>query len=374
MLKTTKSTTTTKAALIAALALAGLPLHAVTWLGGEGDYNDPIQWDMGFVPLNVEDMEIAEGTATHAGNLNRNALTTISGTGSLVVNGRFVGGGSMNVSGGGMTVNGNYFLVGSQSRGTFLHSGGTVNATLDRGFFLSDNAGGAGSEYHLTGGTLNVISNGTGSNVDLYSVHIGKGGANDLFVVDGGTAEFAATVPARNVWISRNSRIDVLSGSMAFEGYESFTIGRFGSFGGLSELSIGGGEFSLTNLVNDFTVGFEDNGLVTLSGGEFSLDRSILLGGANTASGSFQMSGGTLTAPGILAGSGAALFSFTGGEIFLQGDQTTILHEPWFEEVTGTAAIYSAELDQTRIAVVPEPSVLAMTALPLLFGMLRRRR
>lgn len=344
-------------------------------MGGDGIYGDALNWDTSLVPAATEDIAISSGIATNTGNLLRNAVTTISGTGSLVVNGRFQGGGTMNLSdSGNLSVTGNYLLVGNQSRGVFTQTGGTVNATLDRGFFLSDNTVQAGSEYHLDGGTLSVVNYGTGADPALYAVHIGKGGTNDLFSIDGGTATFSAETTSRNVWISRDSTFQLLEGSATFAGYEAFTIGRFGAVTGTSELLISGGDFSVTNLLNSFTLGQDDHGLVTLSGGTMTIGSTILLGGGAATSGTFEMSGGMLTASDIFAGAGAAFFNFTGGEIFLGGNRTAILDEPWFAEVAGTQAVYDAASDMTRIAVVPEPSVLAMVAAPLLVGMTRRRR
>lgn len=368
---------TTKAVLVTALALSGLPLHATTWLGNDGNYSTAGEWDTGTAPSKTTDVTINSGAATNNGNLERNALTTLSGTGVLVINGgRFLGGGIMNMSGDEaiLSQSGDYFIVGNQSQGTFTQTGGSVYANVGRGFFLSDNVGQAGSTYNLLGGKLEVTNSGSGATEDLFAVHFGKGGSGDLFHIDGGDATFHAGTASRNVWISRESTFELLSGSAAFSGYENFTVGRYGSTSGTSELLVSGGSFQVTDLLHSFTLGRDNNGLVTLSGGSMEISSAIILGGSSAVMGTFNMSGGTLTAADIFMGAGAAHFDFTGGDIFLTGDRTSILDEPWFNEVAGTQAIYNEATNQTHIAVVPEPSTFAMAALPLALGMMRRRR
>ena len=371
-----RTTDISKALFLGMLTCSGITTQAATWLGNTADYGTGAEWDTGFAPVSTEDITIDAGIATNTGNLTRNATTTISGTGTLTVdNGRLISGGTLNVSASGtINVTGNYFLVGSSARGTMNQSGGTVNADVDRGFFLSDNAAGAGSAYNLTGGLLNVTSFGTGSNVDLYSVHIGKGGIGDVFTIDGGAASFTAVTASRNVWLSRSSSFFLLSGSASFSGYESFTIGRNGTTGGTSQLIISGGTFDVENLTNSFTLGNSDNGQVILTGGSMDIGNSVLLGGAAGVSGTFSMSGGKLTATDIIAGLGFPLFNFDGGEIFLSGDRSGILDEVWFNEAVGTAAVYDTGTDQTHIYIVPEPSALSLLAVPLALGLVRRRR
>ncbi|MHA3771798.1 PEP-CTERM sorting domain-containing protein [Verrucomicrobiota bacterium sgz303538] len=375
-----RTTYLSKAILLGVLTCSGVTVHAATWLGNNASFGTATEWDTGLVPASAEDITINAGVATNTGNLTRNTLTgnattTVSGTGTLAVNGRFISGGTINLSDNGtINVTGEYFLVGNTSRGTMNQSGGTVNATLARGFFLSDNGNGKGSTYNLTGGSLNVVNNGTGGDINLFAVHIGKGAVGDVFTIDGGTATFTSQVAARNVWISQSSTFQLLSGSASFSGYEGFTIGRNGTASGTSQLIVSGGSFEVENLISPFTLGNSDNGQVILTGGTMDIGNTILLGGTSAVSGTFSMSGGLLTATDIIAGTGLALFNFDGGEIFLKGDRTNILDETWFNEVAGTSAVYNPSTDQTHIAVVPEPSTLSLVALPLVLGFARRRR
>jgi hypothetical protein len=349
---------------------------AASWLGNSASYTTSTEWDTGVVPAVTTDVTISAGTATNAGNLTRNGNTTVSGTGNLVItNGRFLSGGTITVrDSGAINQTGNYFLVGNTSRGTLNQLGGSISATVDRGFFLSDNAGGAGSTYNLNGGTLAVVSNGSGSDVNLFAVHIGKGGVGDVFNIDGGAATFTAVTASRNVWLSRQSLFNLVSGSAIFSGYEKFTIGFDGTQGATSLLQIRGGTFEVHNELNAFTLGAVENGSVALSGGTMKIDQTILLGGAGGVTGSFTMTGGQLFANDIQPGPGLAQFSFSGGDVFLVGDRTGIVNQSWFQAPSGVQAAFDAGTNQTHLSAVPEPSTAIMFGVSGLALLARRRR
>lgn len=367
-----------KALLTSAVVLLPLYVQAATWRGNTGVYTTATEWDTNLVPMATEDITITAGLATNTGNLTRNAVTNLSGTGQLVVeNGRFISGSIVNISDSAkLMVTGNYFLVGNTSVGTLTQTGGAVTANLDRGFFLSDAAPQGGSTYLLSGGTLDVVQNGGTGDINLFAVHIGKGGLGDVFTIDGGAATFTvgSGSASRNVWMSRSSTFHLVSGSTSFSGYENFTIGHAGNNAGTSHLWIEGGEFEVTNLLNSFTLGEVENGQFTLAGGTVEIAKSIILGGTAGISGIFSMTGGLLTADDIIAGPGTAVFDYDGGEIVLKGDRTSILNEAWFDAVEGTQAIYDAQANETHVTVVPEPSSLTFLSIPAMLALARRRR
>lgn len=365
-----------KALLISAAMFPTITLEAATWLGSTDNYANPGAWDSGVVPTATDEITISSGQAfVPSGNLTRNGVTNISGIGSLSIqNGRFISGGTVNISDAGeLTVVGNYFLVGNTSIGTLNQTGGTVSATVDRGFFLSDNTAQGGSTYNLLGGTLQVTNNGSDSNVELFAVHFGKGGAGDVFTVNGGSATFESVTASRNVWMSRGSTFHLVSGSASFSSYDNFTIGHGGTTAGTSHLWIEGGEFKVLNLLNSFVLGGPEHGKLTIEGGNVEIAASILLGGQAGTSGTILMNDGTLTATVISAGPGSALFEFNGGEIILTGDQTNIVNEPWFVEVAGTQAVYDGRTNLTHVTV-PESSSFALIAIPLAALAARRSR
>ena len=314
------------------------------------NFDAALNWSAGNVPGSAEEFTVASGESIRGGNLERFGKTTASGSGILTVNGRFINRGEFSVNGGTLKQNGNYFIVGNNFPGTINHSAGTVNATQDRGFFVSDDGGAAGSKYLLSG-TGQLISKSTGNGNTslggsiLHNVHLGKGGVGDLFEISGGQASFTST-NSNFVYLSRTATLRVTGGSASFANYSGFLIGLEGA--GNNLLDISGGSLSITGST-PLLVGGGSTGAVTLSGGSLSVDQAVSLGQSN-ADGSFTMTGGTLKAANIISTTRGS-FTFEGGEITLTGDRRAILAEAWFHGIAGTTASYDSTLDRTLIHV-----------------------
>lgn len=321
-----------------------------TWTGSfNTNYDNAYNWEGGFAPGLIDEVSIATGNAVRGGNLERNGKTAVADGGTLTVNGRLINRGDFHVTGGLVKQTGNYFIVGNTYRGTLHHSGGTVDSTLDRGFFLSDDGGAAGSKYYLSGtGRLVVRTTGNGNtslggNL-LHNVHLGKGGTGDLLEISGGQAAFTA---ANNnfVYLSRTATVRVSGGSASFSGYSGFLVGFEGA--GNNELDISGGSVAISGC--PLLIGGGSTGSVTLSGGGLTLDQVVSLG-QSSANGTFTMTGGTLTAANLTSTT-RGTFTFTGGEILLTGDRRTVISETWFLAAPGTIATYDATANRTRIAI-----------------------
>ena len=405
-------------ALPSLMLFLGTPGQAQTssWNGSKADFSTSADWSAG-VPTATTSLSITSGTATYSNTstyLYRAATTTISGTGTLTItNNRFVNGyngtGVVNVSGNGtLNQTGQYFVVANAGTGTFNQSGGTVNSTVSAGWFLSDNAGSAGS-YSLTGGSLNVSASGAFATNSNYGVHFGKNSGTDVFDVNGGTANFKATAADVRTYVSQGAKLEVDSGSATFNGFRYFTIGRNSGDGKTSQVVVNGGLFAITNLstasgVNGVSVGNGNAGQITLNGGEMevtgtassgaglflgdnstgtviqngglmSLNVDVILSRAANSQGIYDMYGGELDALNITTGAGVnPIFNFQGGDIYLTGDQTSILAQSWFEDAPGTVAVFDATEDKTHIYVTPEPNVALLLAAGLGAIMLIRRR
>ena len=324
---------------------------ALNWTGAfSTNFDVAFNWSAGRVPGTAEEFAVTSGEAIRGGNLERYAPTTVSGTGVLTVNGRLINRGEWDVSGGMLKVSGNYFLVGNNFPGTIRHSGGIVDATLDRGFFTADDNGASGSKYLLSGtGQLVVRSTGNGNTSVggsiLHNVHVGKGGTNDLFEVSGGQASFTSS-NNNFVYISRTGTMRLSGGSASFANYTAFLIAFEGA--GDNLLDISGGSMSITGNT-PLLVGGGSTGAVVLSGGSLSVGQAVSLGQSN-ANGTFTMTGGTLAAADITS-TVRGTFNFEGGEITLSGDRRPILGEAWFHAVEGTTATYDAGLNRTLISV-----------------------
>lgn len=328
--------------------VVGAPVFV--WNGSlNTNYDTSYNWSTGVAPGLTDEVEIASGTAIRGGNLERVGRTTIAGDATLTVNGRLLNRGDFRVQGGSVVQNGNYFIVGINQPGAIDHSAGAVTANHDRGFFLSDNGGAAGSRYRLSGtGVLAVNSSGNGNTSvggsGLHNVHLGKGGENDAFEMIGGEATFTST-NNNFVYLSRASAMRITGGSATFKDYTAFLIGFEGT--GNNRFEISGGEVFFMN--TPLLVGGGSTGFVELTGGNLTLSGSVALG-QSTANGTFTMTGGSLRAADIVS-TVRGSFVFEGGEIVLDGDRRALVGEAWFAGAEGTTATYDAEADLTRIAV-----------------------
>jgi len=377
-----------------------------TWTGAvDSNYSNPDNWDPAEVPGTGADVLIDTSTPNEvdipSGNWDRRGAgtTTISGTG--VVNlalgsARLLNTGVFNMSGGALNQIGEYFIVGAGAVGTFNQTGGTVHATLGRGFQLSDNnINQAGTTYNLSGGTLTVNSEATWSDAHLRGVWLGKGGeagaegsvaidpdaVGDTFNVTGGTATFTHTgTNSSEFRISRNAGLIIDGGTVNINDYTSIRVGQGGSGGLHSRIVLESGTLNITG-ATPLLLGQQDNGTLTINDGVLNLEGFLVLGG--DLSGDFDgmgivnMTGGSLFAGGITLGNeeNGSVFNFSGGTITLQGNQTSIIAQSWFSGVEGTFATYDALNDITVIAVVPEPATVVMVLAGLLgmFVVARRR-
>lgn len=393
--------------LAACLALPIISHAQSTWTGAiSTDYGNAGNWSPSGVPSVGTNVIIntntPNGTIIPSGNWDRRGAgtTTISNSGSVTLNlgsARFLNNGTFNVSGGSFTQTGEYFIVASNAQGTFNQSGGTVTSSLSRGFQISDNdISQSGSTYNLSAGTLNVTSLATWTDANLRNVWFGKGGESytggngsapgDKLIVTGGTATFTKDALQSNtsqVRLSRNAAIQVSAGTVTFANYNNFIVGYQASNTTNSGILVNGGTLVISGGTN-INLGQADDGKLTISSGTMNMDGSLILGGTgadgnNDGIGTAVMTGGSFFASGInlLNPSGASTFSFSGGFIRLQGDQSTIINQSWF--ITSGApntvtAIYDNVNNWTDITVVPEPSTCALMGLGLGAWALVRRR
>lgn len=385
---------------------------AVVWTGGIGNYDTGSNWDTGVVPILTDDIEIKAGTATKTGNLGRQANTSIEG-GNLVINGgRFLnassGPGNFTISDGSLEQTGHYFIIGTNAAGTFSQSGGTVNATVERGFFVSD-GGGSSSKLTVSNGSFSVNHDGT-YNTDLHNTWLGRGGQNDQVLVNGGSfsvSNTAAGTSQRRFYLGRDAGFRIDSGSATINDMQYVIVGRangtttgtpsfevnggavevgvntaFVVGGGLdANVSMTGGSFEILKVggaggdlwINDG--GATLLATVALSDGVFNIEGNLVLGRNSTGKATFSMTGGELRAASLRVGASLdPLFEFAGGEIFLEGDQTAVISEAWFDGVTGTTANFDSSTDLTHIYVIPEPSSMLLVGLGVFLTGVRRRR
>jgi hypothetical protein len=368
---------------------------AATWtgLGGNSNWSNADNWDTGVVPGQHEPVNIDGSAAVNfdSGNIERSANTNLTGSAKLTAaNRRFLHGANAACT---FTIadeaqlvhSGDYFIVSQRQPSTINQTGGTVTATINRGFFMTDNGSAAGSRYNLTGGALNVQFVAQGD--DWFNEFLGRGGAQGTFYVDGGQANISVNPAAltRHIYIKNGSVLQVDSGSASFSGFRWFSIGRSDS--GEAKVIVNGGVLNITSRSDGAViVGGENSegrievsggrlniagpnglwiadgagskrGIVEQTGGDITVDSDVVLGRAGTAEGTYyKMDGGTLTARDLYLGENAhasVQFIFNAGVITLGGDRTSLVEEAWFHAAPGTLVEYDSVNDVTVISLIP---------------------
>ncbi len=269
------------------------------------------------------------GTMTQSGGA---VTTTYFTTG-------FSGNGTYNLSGG--TLNAYSETVGYAGTGTFNQSGGThtIATTLTVGDHYASNSPGYGA-YNLTGGTLNsgntTIGNGEQgdfvvSDADAPSTHTvsgnlvlgGQSGGLGTYTITGDTAQ---------------TSINFLSGGNGGSPNGALIVGDFGT-GSFTQGSADGSDSPTVTVAGDLILGHQGSasspsvadsvGTYTINGGTLTVDGSIGVGAASTATDSsgnplnvFTQNGGTVTITGLAFGNkdyvGVGTNDHT-GELFIGG-------------------------------------------------------
>ena len=301
---------------------------------------------------------------------------------------------------------GNYFIIGTNNTGNFNQTGGSVNSTVDRGFFISD-GGGTSSSLTVSGGNFNLAHNGS-YDTDLRNTWIGRGGQNDSVMVNGGnfSVNNTASGPSgRRFYLTRDGSFAVNSGTANISNMQYVIVGRSRG-AGTSQFTIDGGVTSVgvntafvvgggvdgAFTINNGTIGISrvegaggnlwindagttNSASVTLTTGLLNVEGEVLLGRDSSGTASFTMTGGELRAASLAVGSNpSALFEFLDGDIFLEGSQLTVIDEPWFDGTPGTTANFDSSTGLTHIFVIPEPSSLLLLGLATITFGIRRRR
>ena len=383
-------------------SLAGLltmasALSAAVWTGnGDGtNWSDAANWDTNAVPGNTTAVLI-DGNSNvtfPSGNMTRQGITALKDNASLTMtSGRFLQGGDSNAANFTVAdnasfqqISGDYFIVGLNSVSKFNQLGGTVDITVNRGFFMTDGTSASGSTFNLKDGNLSVhfVNYLSDWNADFP----GHSGAQGYFTMSGGTAEFTNELEnSRDVWVRYGSKITINGGEIAFNNFNAFVIGRLDNTDTeypestvtinngkmtLAEdtgaLIVGGSNSSGTLVVNGGILNANSMRLgngggcpgahVYQNGGDITLNGTVTLGiVAEAIDTQYIMSAGTLTADNILLGDNAAdtvEFVLNGGIITLNGNQSSLVDEDWFAAQAGTVVEYDSVNDITVISRIP---------------------
>ena len=196
----------------------------------------------------------------------------------------------------------------------------------------------------------------------------------DYPVIDSGlTVQITGDIPAAGTWFVGNSGAGTVAQSAGTNSAPNLEVGYVSS----GTLNLSGGSLTTAQLV----LGRSANGTITQTDGTFT-DTGATYMAWSGGSASYNMQGGILNLTTINIGSVAnSAFNFSGGDVYLAGNQLTIDQNSWFH-VTGDPSLYGKEYlsgtDQTHLffTPVPEPSalVLSMAGLLGLLAFARRKR
>jgi hypothetical protein len=298
------------------------------------------------------------GTITNAASTGSFTLNATSGASTLSILGDeyvgYDGRGNFNQSGGSHTVNGtNGLFVGfnPSSTGTFSLSGGTLNLTA--GNMVLGYAAGASGTYSQTGGTNHVVGIGPLPSGLIFGYSNGASGAGSLsagtlsvdyqeyigffgrgtFSQSGGSN--SATYLTMGWQPSGNGTVTLSGGTVTtflgtYVGYQgSGTFNHSGGTHNANGLYIGDratsvGAYAMSNgaalnVSSNEYIGDLGLGTFTQTGGTHTLTVSgthLYLGSAPDASGTYTLSGGTLSLPAAnesIGYDGIATFNQSGG-------------------------------------------------------------
>jgi autotransporter-associated beta strand protein len=256
------------------------------------------------------------GLTVGAGSLNITGGSTAFGAGTSTI-GYLTGTGSLIMSGGSLAVGGECRIGGSDQNGTQYNAAGSAtiaNATLSvgsltvaRGNYLDNSV--SGTVTLNAGGTLISTNDAI---LKFAGAGLGKlvlNGGN-LIVGPAATKWFMV-----GYWDSGSAELDVNSGNLLLENGSSVKMIRGNNNSGTNVINQAGGAVTF----------YGDAG--STPGGSGSLDLNYA-GGTNSTS-AYNLNGGTLAVPQILAslGTGSHAFNFNGGTLkptadapaFLQG-------------------------------------------------------
>ena len=366
------------------------------WEGATGNWSSSSYWDKGTAPTTSDDVTIPSGVVTWSAssNLFYGGRITLEGDGQLIVpEGLRFGGGSnaetlTTIADDAVLTTGpaNYFILSLNTDSVYSQTGGTLNASVDRGFFFSDNSAGSGT-YNLTGGTMNVEFVDPldgGSRVDWWSNVLGRGSNADYFNIDGGDAVFTVnTSVARDFDIMKDSVVTIDSGSLILNGFDYLYIGH--SYDGNSKVIVNGGELDVNNQV---VIGDSGKGTLSINGGTVNFNAgegttglssgsgrgtlaqaggvadfnatNIVLGGSSDADkvASYTISGGDAVNIGVLTLKSNSEFGVSGsgaGQIDIDA----------IDVASESSAVIAADLDANGCSVITVSGVADLAGLTL---------
>ncbi len=261
------------------------PVPVWTWTNMAGNtlWSDPANWDLGSSPTAKNDVIINNGIVDIdlSGDFHYSSYMTLSGNAQLICPaGKRFGSGETDSSL--TTINDSssitldttsYYVLSRNYPSNVIQNGGQFNANINGGFLFSDNNSSSGT-YDLNGGALNVTFDVTSGSSSYYYQFMGKCPAsNDLFNINGGNATFInAGKSARPVYMHRNSKIQLNSGSLSFTDFDNVSVGR--TEVGTATIEVNGGSLNMVH--TPLIIGDKAIGKLNINGGQVNISSTAL--------------------------------------------------------------------------------------------------
>jgi fibronectin-binding autotransporter adhesin len=258
--------------LAALLALPGVSAQTIVWSNpGVGNYSDGANWVGGAVPEGFNDIEITNGGTAEVSGTTPVSNVTLDGSSTIAV-----------LPGILTDFNPNEMYVGVDGTGT-LNMGSQSMVT-------------PGDVYLGMNATATGVLTADGAYFSPYSFYVGYGGNATVTATNGSTIA------------STNGRVGTLSGSFGVVNLtaSTWTVSEESQPRNLTVGESGQGQIHASNSqisAFDLTVGANagSSGIVTLSGGNLTIEDVIIVGNASTGTLSLSNSAG-LSSDGLIVG------------------------------------------------------------------------
>ncbi|MDY0169409.1 MAG: PEP-CTERM sorting domain-containing protein [Thermoguttaceae bacterium] len=293
--------------LLAGVAAVPAPAAQRVWsIPGTGNWTTPANWSGEAVPGNDDWADIGQG----AGN---GGTAVINTTVSDIVHFRLGYGtgetGSLEILTGGSlkTTGSDYHYVGRLGSGYLTVAGGTLDVSAGHLFVGFSNPNGYGKVVQ-TGGSVTV--------------------AQDVYLSEGSTTTGVYELSGGDVSASRFlvglrgiGQMDHTGGTLTVTSpRQDLTVGWYVDGHGTYNLSGPASQIIVQGASGLLRVGNSGTGVFNQSDGSVSVEDRLEVGGGATSDGTYNLSGGTISARRINVGaSGTGLFRQTGGTVSLAG-------------------------------------------------------
>ena len=295
---------------------------------------------------------IAGTSYVYAGNNNGdNGALTVKGTGKVTTSNQIIVGnnngaiGTLNVQDSAYVKGGSHIQLGANSGavGTLNLTSGTMG--VSNGFFV----GNSGNGYvNQAGGVMTALGG--------YYWHFGNNpGSFGSYSISGGSAtqNFDTQIGYQG------SALLSVSGSGTFSVGGGIGVGSQANSLGVVDVS--GGSFNVTWGSYQLTIGSSGTGVLNVRGGLVAntggnASNTLVIGSQAGSAGTVNLISGTVSAMGVVGGSGASAFNFNGGMLQARGANTSFLSS------LTNAYVYSggAGIDTQGYSVtIPQPLLAA---------------